>query len=209
MNIGDNVIYVNGGDIADMFIGYKRTAWVVTDISERTIHLVNILDNNRSFTTDIRNLIPISEVEKLGKLDPKYLRADILDLLLENSKSKGKFMSEEKSMIERTMKSNTAAAKVAATVTAGNTLNRVVAKKISPQLPMLARGYADSAMGRVVIANVADFGVKQFMPGNAKALLATEAMMQAALLELLGSFDIEGMVEEVLNSVSLDIPNEE
>ena len=97
------------------------------------------------------------------------------------------------------------AAKVAATITAGKTLNALVAKKVVPQMPMMTRGYADTALGRVGIANIADCAVKQFLACNTKANLATNAMMQAAMLELMDTFDLEAIVNDVLANVKLDI----
>ena len=107
--------------------------------------------------------------------------------------------------VKRTVNANVEAAKVAASVTAGKTLNSVVADKVKPQLPIMVRGYADTPIGKVVIANIADFVVKQFMPHNEKANIATNAMMDAAMVELLGSFDLEKIVSEVVSSVELPV----
>jgi len=106
-------------------------------------------------------------------------------------------------MVKRTVNANTDAAKVAAAITAGRTINNVVTAKVVPKLPMLVKGYADTPLGRVVMANVIDFAVKQYMPTNRKANYASDAAMQAAMVDFLADFDIEGMLEDVLNSVTM------
>lgn len=123
---------------------------------------------------------------------------------LKGYKKKSKEISM-KDKVKQTVDSNVSAAKVAASITAGKALNKVVADKVTPQLPMMVQGYANTALGRVVLANAFDFGVKQFMPTNEKANLATKAMMEAAMVEMLEQFDFEKMVNEVVNSVELPV----
>ena len=108
-------------------------------------------------------------------------------------------------VVKRTTDANVSAAKVAATITAGKTLNNLATQKFVPLLPLMVKGYADTVFGRVAMANIADFAVKQFMPNNPKAQMATQAMMQAAMLELADSFDLEGIVTELVDSVALDL----
>jgi hypothetical protein len=107
--------------------------------------------------------------------------------------------------VKQVVDNNVDAAKVAASITAGKALNTIVADKVTPQLPLLVQGYAKTALGKVVLANVADFAVKQFMPTNEKANIAANAMMQAAMVELMDSFDFEKIVNEIVNSVELPV----
>ena len=140
-------------------------------------------------------------------------REEIIKQIEKDKKSikiptQGKISVKEINMndkVKRTVNANVDAAKTAASITAGKTLNKIVADKVTPQLPLMVRGYAGTPLGTVVIANVADFAVKQFMPHNEKANIATDAMMQAAMVELLGSFDLEKIVNEVVSSVELPV----
>ena len=67
----------------------------------------------------------------------------------------------------------------------------------------MVRGYVDTAVGRVVIANLLNFAVSQYAPGNRKAVIAADAAMQAAMLELVQSFNVGEMIDEVLKGVNL------
>ena len=110
-----------------------------------------------------------------------------------------------KDKVKQTVDSNVSAAKVAASITAGNALNKLVLDKVVPQLPIMAQGYARTPLGQVVVANAFDFGVKQFMPMNEKANLASKAMMEAAMVDLLQQFDFEKLVNELVSSVDLPV----
>jgi len=118
---------------------------------------------------------------------------------------KSKEISVKEGKVKEVMDNNVGAAKVAASITAGKALNRLVAEKVAPQLPLMVQGYAKTPVGTVVLANIADFAIKQFMPGNVKANLASKAMMEAAMVELMGSFDFETLVNEIVNSVELPV----
>ena len=99
---------------------------------------------------------------------------------------------------------NQEAAKMAASITAGNILNDKVVGIISPRLPPFAVGYANTEMGKAVIANVVASAITHFMPANEKANLASKAMVDSAMLSFVGSFNIEEMVTELMDGVNLD-----
>lgn len=98
---------------------------------------------------------------------------------------------------------NKEAAKLAAQLTAGNVLNERVVKLVKPQLPMLARGYAETELGKAVAANVAAAALIHFFPTNRKAVMAAEAMIASAMANFVASFDIEGTVNELLDGINL------
>ena len=99
---------------------------------------------------------------------------------------------------------NQEAMQIAGALTVGNILNDRAVKIIAPKLPMFAKGYADSELGKAVIANAIAGAVTHMMPGNAKANMAAEAMVQAAMVSFVGSFNVEEMVNEFLDGVNLD-----
>ena len=98
---------------------------------------------------------------------------------------------------------NTEAAKLAAEITAGNVLNDRLAKMVTPQLPAMAKLYANTALGKALIANAFAAGLVHFLPTNDKAAKASGMMVNAAMLELAGTFNIEDMVDEFLDGVKL------
>ncbi len=101
------------------------------------------------------------------------------------------------------LEANKDAAGNTAKLVAGRIINARLSKIVKPKLPMYARGYAGTPIGEAVIANVVASALIHFMPSNQKVVLAADSMIQAAMLEFAGSFDIEGMVDELLDGVKL------
>jgi hypothetical protein len=98
---------------------------------------------------------------------------------------------------------NTEAAKLAASVTVGNIINTRVTNIITPKLPLMVRGYASTPLGKAALANMVSAAIVHFMPKNEKAMLAANAMVTAAMLEFTATFNIESMIDEVLNGLDL------
>lgn len=104
---------------------------------------------------------------------------------------------------------NKASGKVAGGIIAGNIINDRLAKIVTPKLPMMVRGYADTPLGKAAIANLAAGALIHFLPGNTKATTAASAMIEAAMVEFASSFNIEAMVDELLDGVDLSGVNVE
>ena len=100
---------------------------------------------------------------------------------------------------------NKEAAKVAARLTAGNILNDRAVKIITPKLPLVAKGYAQTEVGKAVIANVVAGAIIHFAPTNDKAVMASQAMVHSAMANLVGSFNIEEMVNDFIDGINLDV----
>lgn len=102
---------------------------------------------------------------------------------------------------------NIAAGKNAAKITIGNTLNDRVAAIVVPKLPTMVKMMAMSNPGitKAILANAVSAAVINFAPGNEKAQLAAEAMVNAAMLDFVGSFDIEGIINDALNGLDLSV----
>ena len=98
---------------------------------------------------------------------------------------------------------NKKAAILAAQITGGNILNDRLAKMVIPQLPGAAKLFINTAPGKALLANAFAAGLTHFAPQNDKATLASGMMVQAAMLELAGTFNIEEMVDEFLDGVKL------
>lgn len=101
------------------------------------------------------------------------------------------------------LEANKAAGVMAAEITAGNLLNERVVKLISPKLPFFAKGYVDTPIGRAAIANLVAGTVINFLPENDMAVRAADAMVKSAMLTLVQEFNIEEMVNELLDGISL------
>lgn len=99
---------------------------------------------------------------------------------------------------------NKSAAIAAGKIEAGRIVVNKLTKLVAPKLPLMMRGYADTAFGKVVIANVVNIAVEQYAPDNEKARLLAEAAMQGAALELIQSFNVEDLLEQVTAGISME-----
>ena len=83
----------------------------------------------------------------------------------------------------------------------GNIINDRVSKIITPKLPLLVRGYSETPIGKAVLANAVAGVLIHTMGQNEKVATAAECMIQSASLSLASSFNIEEMVNELLDGV--------
>ena len=84
---------------------------------------------------------------------------------------------------------------------AGNIINDRLSKILVPKLPIMARGYAQTNLGKAALSNLVAGLLIHTMPDNAKVQVAAEAMIASASLQLASSFNIEEMVNELLDNV--------
>jgi hypothetical protein len=70
---------------------------------------------------------------------------------------------------------------------------------------MMMRVMASSepAITKAVLANLVSVAIIQFAPENEKATIAVDAMINAAMLEFAGSFNIEFMINEIIDGLDL------
>ena len=102
---------------------------------------------------------------------------------------------------------NASALKLSAKITIGNTLNDRVAAMVVPKLPMMAQMMAKSnpEITKAVLANAVSAVIINVAPTNEKATLAADAMISAAMLEFVGSFNIESIINEALDGLDLSV----
>ena len=98
---------------------------------------------------------------------------------------------------------NTAAFKQGAKRRSGKMINQRVVAAIKPRLPMMARGYLDSELGSALICNAVAAAAIKYFPANEKVTLAADAMITAAADDFIGSFNIEEMIDGVLDGIDL------
>ena len=110
----------------------------------------------------------------------------------------------EVTMMNKLINSNMNAAKTGAVLSAGNTLNKVVKDAIRGQVPRKYRGLLNTAVADIVVANVANVAVQNFAKGNYKAKVAANAMMEAAMVEFMNSFNLDQIISDTLKNVNLD-----
>ncbi|UPW39120.1 hypothetical protein ESCO40_00166 [Escherichia phage vB_EcoS_ESCO40] len=91
------------------------------------------------------------------------------------------------------------AAKLEAGKIALTQITKVAAKKA----PFMIKGYIDTPIGRVVIANLLSVVVDQYAPSNQKAKAVAGAAMEAAMLEMVQSFNIAEMIDEMVKGIDI------
>ncbi|WCX68698.1 hypothetical protein [Salmonella phage GSW6] len=104
---------------------------------------------------------------------------------------------------------NKSAAATAAKLEAGKValtqLTKVAAKALpSGMAGMFAKQYLDTPVGRVVVANLLNLAIEQYAPNNQKAKIVAKAAMDAAMLEVVQSFNISEMIDKAIEGINID-----
>lgn len=95
---------------------------------------------------------------------------------------------------------NKALAAHAAVLEAGRVANGRLLAIVKPKLPMMMRGYCDHPAAKLAIANAVSVAVQQYKPDSTVAQKLSDAMIASAYQEFIASFDIPGMLDEMMNS---------
>lgn len=98
---------------------------------------------------------------------------------------------------------NKSAAVSVAKIEAGRIAVKQAVKMIKPAVPVMARGYLETALGELIVANLFKFAVDNFAANNDKAALVADAMLQGAMLGTIQSLNVEQLINEVLGKVDL------
>lgn len=110
---------------------------------------------------------------------------------------------QEETSIMKTTLSAVIAENKAAAINAGEmetgrlVVNRIVAV-VKKRAPMMIKGYIDTPVGRIAVANLFATLVREYMPDNALAGRAADGAVKSAAYEVLRDIDIPAMIEEVL-----------
>ena len=112
-------------------------------------------------------------------------------------------MLEIKQTVGALVEGNKDAAKVSASIITGDIINKRIATLVKPRLPMIARGYIDTELGQAALSNVIAGVIIHTMPKNPKAVIAAECMIRSASLKLANSFNIQEIVDEILDGITL------
>lgn len=106
---------------------------------------------------------------------------------------------------------NKTAAQNAAKIEAGTIAINKLASLLAPKMPFGTSGYLKTPLGKVVLANVVNFAIQQYAANNPKAKVIGEAVMDAAALELVQSFNVGAMIDDLIGSVNLTglVPDED
>jgi len=117
-------------------------------------------------------------------------------------------MLEIKQTVGALLEGNKDAAKVSASIITGDIINKRIVSLVGPKLPIMVRGYADTEIGKAAIANLVAGVVIHTMPENQKAVIAAECMIRSASLSFANSFNIQEIVDDILDGIKLPGVNE-
>ena len=85
----------------------------------------------------------------------------------------------------------------------GSMFNQRAIALVKPKLPVMVRGYADTELGEFVIANMIAAAIIKFGYTNEKLLMLADAGVTAANDKLLGSFNLEAMVNDLVDGIDV------
>lgn len=108
-----------------------------------------------------------------------------------------------KELIEEVTGNNIDAAKTAAVISAGAIANKQLAKLAASKSPLLLKGYIETPVGKLVIANIAAQVIKQTRPNDTKLAALTEGMIVSAYQEAIAVIDIDGLIDTFLEDKAI------
>ncbi len=83
----------------------------------------------------------------------------------------------------------------------GKLFNDRTTTLVKKQLPLMAKGYADTEFGRFIIANLISAAIVKFGYTNEKLTLLAEAGVLDATDQALGSLNLEGIVNDLIDGI--------
>jgi hypothetical protein len=126
------------------------------------------------------------------------------EVATKNDITKGmKDMAKVADIVSSTLEANKQAVTTVVEITIGKATIKTAKKLIKPKLPMFLKGYADSPIFDVVIANMLQVAVETRFKDNEKLRKLSKATMTAAALTIADHFDIDGMIDNFINSITL------
>lgn len=163
--------------------------------------------NETSEVNPITGKISMCTLSKVGTpiyLDSTAVGIGTLVLRTELTPTKGKPMPKTlKDNAVELVQENKAAAFTAAEIKAGQIINKQAISLIKPKLPMMVRGYADSPVASVVLANVVALGLKHYAAGNKKLEKISELMIAGAAFDSIDALNIDGIVNDFIAGLKL------
>lgn len=212
--VGDVVKFKPGIKPKDVFNG--TTIITVENMDTATLTISKIgdgyqkdnvqLSNGYWYGTDALELVPQTYEQKSieqikankSKKEPVAQQEPIKS---KSIKKEGTFMSKLKATALTTVDQNKEAAIIAAKMEAGRVINKQVIKQAAKHVPFWAKGYLDTPLAPVVLANaVAMLGNHT---GNAKVQKVSELMLLAAADVTVQSFNLDKIIDDVLSGIKL------
>ena len=139
-------------------------------------------------------LKPVDNIEKHA------VNSNTQSINTQTTENKGK---NTMTKIANIVAANKSAVVNAAKLEAGKIALTQITKVAAKKAPFMIKGYIDTPIGRVVIANLLSVAVDQYAPTNQKAKAVAGAAMEAAMLEMVQSFNIAEMIDEMVKGIDI------
>lgn len=137
----------------------------------------------------------------VDKKTTKGAQTELIKQPKQIKKEEGTFMSRLKNTALATVEQNKEVAIIAAKMEAGRVLNKQVIKQIKPHVPMLLRGYLDTPLAPVILANAA--AMLGNHTENKRVQKVAELMLLAAADTTVQSFNLDKIIDDVLSNIKL------
>ncbi|EDN0620645.1 hypothetical protein CYE47_22995, partial [Salmonella enterica subsp. enterica serovar Bareilly] len=209
----DNDLY-DVENFLDSFWRYLSVGWNRSDYDGYRFAAVMAFDDNGNFLLppELYPYVYNDLIQEAGfsfwKDEDQIIDNTEKHAVNSNTKSVNTQTTENKGKNTMTKIANIVAANKSAVVNAakleaGKIALTQITKVAAKKAPFMIKGYIDTPIGRVVIANLLSVAVDQYAPSNQKAKAVAGAAMEAAMLEMVQSFNIAEMIDEMVKGIDI------
>ena len=207
----DNDLY-DVENFLDSFWRYLSVGWNRSDSDGYRFAAIMAFDDNGNFLlpSELYNRIYEGDIvdagfsfereESIGNIEKHVVNSNTKNVHTQTTENKGK---NAMTKIANIVAANKSAVVNAAKLEAGKIALTQITKVAAKKAPFMIKGYIDTPIGRVVIANLLSVAVDQYAPSNQKAKAVASAAMEAAMLEMVQSFNIAEMIDEMVKGIDI------
>lgn len=209
----DNDLY-DVENFLDSFWRYLSVGWNRSDSGGYRFAAIMAFDDNGNFLLP-SELYPYvyndliqeagftfwkDEDQIIDSIEKHAVNSNTKSVHTQTTENKGK---NTMTKIANIVAANKSAVVNAAKLEAGKIALTQITKVAAKKAPFMIKGYIDTPIGRVVIANLLSVAVDQYAPSNQKAKAVAGAAMEAAMLEMVQSFNIAEMIDEMVKGIDI------
>lgn len=196
----------------DSFWRYLSVGWNRSDYDGYRFAAVIAFDDNGNFLlpSELYDRVYEGDIvdagfsfereESIGNIEKHAVNSNTQSVNTQITENKGK---NTMTKIANIVAANKSAVVNAAKLEAGKIALTQITKVAAKKAPFMIKGYIDTPIGRVVIANLLSVAVDQYAPSNQKAKAVAGAAMEAAMLEMVQSFNIAEMIDEMVKGIDI------
>ncbi|WYC17550.1 hypothetical protein [Salmonella phage vB_SpuM_X5] len=207
----DNDLY-DVENFLDSFWRYLSVGWNRSDSDGYRFAAIMAFDGDGNFLlpSELYNRVYEGDIidagfsfereESIGNIEKHVVNSNTQSVITQTTENKGK---NTMTKIANIVAANKSAVVNAAKLEAGKIALTQITKVAAKKAPFMIKGYIDTPIGRVVIANLLSVAVDQYAPSNQKAKAVAGAAMEAAMLEMVQSFNIAEMIDEMVKGIDI------